>query len=68
MANKKQIEDLVAMLDNFAESGGGHMNIQVENPDELEKISVETFKSSDCGTGDTACKIPNLKVDADEEQ
>ena len=68
MADKEQIDNLVAMLDNFVTSGGGHMNIQVDNPENLDQINVETFKSSDCGTGNSACKVPTLHQGLEEEE
>jgi hypothetical protein len=66
VADKHEIEDIVAMLDQFVENGGGHMNIQVDDPNDLSEIKVDTFKSSDCSNTDTACSIPTLQQGFDE--
>jgi len=65
MADKKQIDDLVAMLDNFMENGGGHMNVQVDNPEDVGEAKIETFNSLIC-SGNMACNQPTLHKDIDE--
>ena len=54
-----RIDDIVAMLDQFIADGGGHMNIQVEEDGSI-KQEIRT-NSSECASGDLACKIPNLE-------
>lgn len=68
MADKHQIDEIVAMLDQFVEQGGGHMNIQVEDSDNISEIKVDTFRSSDCSNTETACSIPTLRVGMDDEE
>lgn len=66
------IDDIVAMLDQFMSQNGGHMNIQV-TPD--GKIQTETTmaktvtktNSLECAAGDMACSIPTLFEGLDEE-
>ena len=36
MANEKQIENLVGLLDGYAEKGGHHLNVNVLNREMLE--------------------------------
>lgn len=67
MKDKKQIDDLVAMLDDFMGNGGGHMNVQVDNPDDIGEIAVETFNSLNC-TGNMACAVPTLHKGIDDEE
>lgn len=66
MADKDKIDDIVSMLDNFVLNGGGHMNIQVDDSEELDDIMVETYKSTDCASGNMACKIPTLHKGIDD--
>lgn len=66
MADEKQIEDIINMLDNFVENGGGHMNIQINNPDDLETVKIDTFKSLDCSNGNMACSVPTLHKGIDD--
>ncbi len=54
-----RVDDIVAMLDQFVADGGGHMNIRVEE-DGSVKQEIRT-NSTDCASGDLACKIPNLE-------
>ena len=68
-----KIDDIVSMIDRFMSNNGGHMNIQVDNDGEIQ--TEETFSktiiqtnSSDCASGDTACKIPNLFEGLDTEE
>lgn len=72
MDQKKQttaqdIDDLVSMLDGFMENGGGHMNVKVENPQELSAIHVETFNTAYC-SDNMACSVPTLHKGIDDEE
>jgi len=74
MDHNKQIDDLVAMLDQFMGTGGGHMNVRVEqdgtvSTEETRSKTVTQMNSLDCAEGDMACKIPNLfeGLDADDD-
>ena len=66
MADQKEIDELVKMLDASVVSGTGHINVKVnENADiTLEEVSVQ--KGMDCSLGDTACQIPNLPQEGEE--
>lgn len=60
----KRIDDLVLMLDNFMESGGGHMNVTVNedggiDTEYMAQKEVRITTLDDC-PGDMCCKIPNL--------
>ena len=50
MANEKQIENLVGLLDGYAEKGGHHLNVNVLNRDLLE----DAYENPE--------KYPNLTV------
>ena len=71
MADKDdaKIDDIVARLDDFMQSGGGHMNIEVHEDGGvvLEKTVVKT-QSNDCQQG-MACQVPTLMqgLDADDD-
>ncbi len=54
--NKKQVDELVAMLDHLMQQGGGHVNVTVEEDD--ASMRVETTKSTDCSNGEMACAQP----------
>ncbi|BBF44502.1 hypothetical protein lbkm_3215 [Lachnospiraceae bacterium KM106-2] len=66
MNKDKKVEDIVAMLDNFMQNGGGHMNITVQDT-QSETIKINTFKSSDCAAGNMACSVPTLTECIDNE-
>ena len=68
---EKQIDDIVAMLDQFMSESGGHMNIQVDSDGTVTaEKTVETANSLECANGDMACKVPTLfeGMDHDKEQ
>lgn len=74
MEQNKQIDDIVAMLDQFMGTGGGHMNIHVEkdgtvSTEEARSKTVTQMNSLDCAEGDVACKVPTLfeGLDADDD-
>lgn len=67
MAEEKQIDDLVDMLDHFMENGGGHMNVQVDNPEDIGEVKVETFNSLSCKNGNMPCAVLTLHKDIDDE-
>jgi hypothetical protein len=61
MDNKNQTDDIVAMLDSFMSSGGGHANVTVNNDGSatLDK-TVQVTNSLECAKGDMACAVPTL--------
>ncbi|MEY8354462.1 hypothetical protein AALB39_14055 [Lachnospiraceae bacterium 54-53] len=71
---EKQIDDIVAMLDQFMAGSGGHMNIRVSedgtvNAEKTMAKSVTTMNSTDCAAGDLACNIPTMfeGLDTDDD-
>lgn len=68
MDNQKQIDDIISMLDSFVENGGGHMNIKVPDPSTMEQLTIETYNSTDCVKGNTACSVPTLHKGIDDDE
>jgi hypothetical protein len=66
MDNDEKVDDIIAMLDNFILNAGGHMNIQVNEPEAVDQVIVDTYHSTEC-SGDVACKLPNLHDGMDDE-
>jgi hypothetical protein len=64
----EQIDDLVARLDSFMENGGGHMNVQVDETQNIEFVKVNKTNSTECSSGDTACSVPTLHKGIDDEE
>lgn len=67
MANDKQVDDLVAMLDQFVLSGGGHMNVEVEDNKNMENVDVQT-RSSNCCQKNMACQVPTFLDEPNKEE
>lgn len=66
MPTKKEIEELVKMLDGRMSSGSGHINVKVNEDAQVNIEEVNVVSKMDCDSGDTACKIPNLTMDDDD--
>ena len=66
MNEKKQIEDIITMLDGCVQDGVGHINLQV-NKKEVGDLQVETYRSNDCSLGNQACAVPTIQDAIDEE-
>lgn len=64
MDNDK-IDDIINMLDNFTENGGGHMNVDV-SPEGNQK-TVETTISNDCNNKNMACMVPTMHQGIDDD-
>ena len=67
MATQKEIDELVKMLDGRMSEGSGHINIRVNENAHIEMEQVNIVTKMECDTGDTACKIPNLPMDDDDQ-
>ena len=67
MPSEKEIEELINMLDSHMSEGSGHINIKVNDPSSIELENINIVSKMDCDLGDTACKIPNLPMDDDDE-
>lgn len=66
--NSAKIDDLVAMLDQFMNNGGGHMNVLHNEEASSEDVvpTVDTKKSNECQPN-MACSIPTLHQGIDDE-
>jgi hypothetical protein len=58
--NKKNVDDIVQMLDSLMDKGQGHINLTVSDSGDIEVDSVDITKQTDCDAGDVACKIPTM--------
>lgn len=67
MADKNQINDIIAMLDNMVEQGHGHVNVSVDDTIEAGEKTTQTMGCTDCAKGDLACSVPTLMEGMDEE-
>lgn len=67
----KNIDGLVAIIDEFMAGKGGHMNVRVESDGSVRtdtaSIQITTTNSLDCTAGDMACKVPTLFEGMDRE-
>ncbi len=66
--NEKKVEELIKMLDQFVEEGGGHMNVEFNDDNEefnIDKIEVKKGLDT-CGV-QSACQIPTFFVEEDDE-
>lgn len=63
----KNIDDIVAMLDGFMGTGGGHVNLDVNDPNANSK-DVKTYGCSTCGTRMMPCEAPTLMQGMDQEE
>lgn len=61
-----RIDDIVAMLDNFATSDVGHINITVDEHSTVESKNVRQANSLECASGNMACNVPTF-FDKEEE-
>jgi hypothetical protein len=70
--DNKLIDDIINMLDSSMSAGTGHMNITVDENNEVAYDStdiektVESLGCTDCAKGDLACNIPTLHEGIDE--
>lgn len=67
--DEARINELIDMIDKLMANGGGHVNVTSEGivSDGEDTISVQTFRSNDCGTNKGACCEPNAEFDDDDE-
>ena len=67
MEDKKLLDDIVSMLDNFMTDGGGHMNIDVNTlQEEMTEKSVQQLGCTDCSSNNKACQVPTLHEGLDD--
>ncbi|MDE5862747.1 MAG: hypothetical protein K2K56_07985 [Lachnospiraceae bacterium] len=67
MDDNKQVEDIVAMLDNMMGNGHGHVNVSIDENIKAGEKSEVTMGCTDCAKGDLACSVPTLMEGMDEE-
>jgi len=67
MEDKKQVDDIVSMLDNMMGGGHGHVNVSVDENVAAGDKTTETLGCLDCAKGDLACSVPTLMEGMDEE-
>lgn len=67
MASEKQVNDLVAMIDQFVISGGGHMNVVVQDEDHMDIVEKQT-SNSNCNQTNSACQMPTFDAGNDIEK
>lgn len=67
--DESRINELIDMIDRLMAEGGGHVNVTSEGviAENDDTISVQTFRSNDCGTNKGACCEPNAELDDDED-
>ena len=57
----EQVDDIVAMLDDFMNRGGGHMNLEIDDPNaSVNDKVVEELGCTDCAKGNLSCHAPTL--------
>ncbi len=66
--NDARIDDIVAMLDNFATSDVGHINITVDENSTVEYKNIKQANSLECASGNMACNVPTFFDKEQEEQ
>ena len=67
MANQKEIDALIKLLDEQVETGSNHINVKCEDSTDIKEKIINITSGMDCESGDTACKIPNLDLGLDDE-
>lgn len=67
MADKNQIDDIVAMLDQMMGDGQGHVNVSMDDTVVVGDKTTATMGCTDCAKGDLACSVPTLMEGMDEE-
>ena len=59
---EKNVDDIVAMLDSFMSKGGGHMNLEFNEGQEIEvKKGLDSCKG-------TACQVPTIHFDDEMDE
>lgn len=63
---KASVDDIVATLDELMSSGGGHVNLDVSDPDAAAK-NVKTYGCSSCSSKLMPCEAPTLMQGLDND-
>ena len=69
MDNEKNIDDIVSMIDQFMAGDGGHLNVSVEDANNIDlQKTTQTTNSLECAAGNLACNVPTLHNGLDGEE
>lgn len=61
MNNEKKIDDIVSMIDQFMEGKGGHLNVSIDDANNLDlQKTTQTTNTLECANGNLACRVPTL--------
>lgn len=67
MESDKRVDDIVSMIDQFMADNGGHLNLSINNADNVDnnndnllQKTITITNSLECAEGDMACKVPTL--------
>lgn len=66
MTDSKNVDELIKMLDASFVSGTGHVNVIVNDDEDITLQVVTVEKGMGCSIGDTACNIPTIEIDDNE--
>ncbi len=66
MKEKKQVEELVSILDSFMKKGGSHVNVDAVGKAKKYEIKIQNNSCSG-GKFATACAVPNLMKGLDTD-
>ncbi len=66
MDQQEQINHVVAMLDQFMDGGGGHMNIKVDETMLSDQVHVRTYNTNACQEG-MACQVPTAEWEGEDQ-
>lgn len=67
MKEKKQVEELISILDSFMKKGGSHVNVDAVDGAKKYEIKIQDNSCSG-GKFATACALPNLMKGLDTEE
>ena len=65
MVDERQIDELVALLDNGVVNGVGHVNVDTDSEEE-SLVKVDTMGCTDCSRTPLACSVPTLHDGLDD--
>lgn len=66
--DSKNIDELVAMLDDLTSKGTGHVNLEVNDLTNDTKNAIIEERGMGVCSPNSACQIPNLNVEDMEEE
>ena len=60
-----QVDDLVAFLDSSVGMGVGHLNVEVDDSQNTDRVA-QTMGCTDCSRTPLACSVPTLHQGLDD--